>query len=161
MEHRPQRLTLLHPLQPHRGQAQMVGTEGRAGGKDPHAAIAPQTGRPHRRGPVLPDGFGELPDEPEMGEILQPPDGVRIPVGRFKDDAAPQLWHQPALAWHAELLRQLRMDAGDDLQSVHHSSLRPVSVRWDRMSLGRRLRRRACPATISRMPAASGMALRK
>ena len=93
----------------------MVGTEGRAGGKDPHAAIAPQTGRPHRRGPVLPDGSGELPDEPQVGEILQSPDGVRVPVGRFKDDAAPQLWHQPALAWHSELLRQLRMDAGDDL----------------------------------------------
>ena len=59
--------------QPHRGQADGVGPEGRAAGEDSHPAVSPQTGRPHGRRPIFADGFRKFPDQPDMGKLFQPP----------------------------------------------------------------------------------------
>src|SRR5699024_4330496 len=101
------------PLQLYGGEAQGVGPEGGAGGEDPQALVATQPGRPHRGGPALPHRLGELPDEPDVGELLQSPDGLRVPEFRFKDDTSPQTLHQAALPGDAELFGEVAVDAGD------------------------------------------------
>ena len=92
----------------------------------------------------------KLKDQPQVGKTLQPPQGVRIAVRRLKHDGSPELGHQAALPGYAEFFRQLCADAGDDIHG-HPHFLRPVSVRWARMSLGKRSSRTASPATMITM----------
>ena len=80
-----------------------VGPEGGAGGEHPHAGVAPQARGAHRGGPAVPHRLGELPDQPDVAEPLQPPQGVGIAVLRLKDhDAAldcPLCLGMPNLVW--------------------------------------------------------------
>ena len=115
-KHRADIRAVLDALQPHAGQAQRVGTEGRPGGKHAHAGVAAQPGRTHGGRPTVPHRAGELPHQPDVAEIFQPPQGIRIAVFRGKDDLAPQAVHQPALARNAELGGKSRMDVRDDFQ---------------------------------------------
>jgi len=153
VKHRPLRCVPLDARQRHGGQPQPVRPEGRPGGKHAHAGVAPQTGRPNSRRPVLPQRSVKLPDQPDVGKILQPPQGLRLAVGRFKDDAAGAVGHA-ALPWDAKFLRKGRFNAGDGCDVRHgQRSRRPVSVRWALISLGRRSRRTISPATMTAMPA--------
>ena len=109
---------LADACQLHAGQGDGVGPEGGAGGKDPHPGVAPQPGRTHRGGPGLPDGPVKDPDQPDVGEILQPPQGVGIPIGGFKDNISFQLLHQAALAGNAEFFGKIAADMGDGMHGI-------------------------------------------
>ena len=90
-----------------------LGREGGAGGKDAHPGVAPQPGRADRRGPGIPDGPVKDPDEPDVGEVLQAPEGVRVLIGRFENNVSLQLLHQPALPGHAEFFGEITVDMGN------------------------------------------------
>ena len=49
-----------------------------------------------------------------MRKILQPPQGVRVPVFRLKDHRGFQRVHQAALARNAEFGGEIAVDAGND-----------------------------------------------
>ena len=53
-----------------------------------------------------------------MGEILQPPQGVGIPVGGFKDNISFQLLHQAALTGNAEFFGKIAADMGDGMHGI-------------------------------------------
>ena len=77
---------MLHPQQVYAGKPQIVGAERGTGGEDAHAGVSAQPGRAHRGGPALTDGLGKLPDDPQVGEIFNAPQGIWIPELRLKDD---------------------------------------------------------------------------
>ena len=114
MEHRAQGVRVHNAVQPHGGEADGIGPEGGAAGEDPHPLIAPQPGRPDRGGPLRPLGLVKGPDQPDVGEALQPPQGVGIAVGLLKDHGGLQGVHQAALAGDAELGAEVAVDPGDD-----------------------------------------------
>ena len=107
---------VLDGLQPDAGQAQRVGPEGGAGGKDAHPGVAAETGRADGGRPALPHRAGELPHQPDVAEIFQPAHGVGAAVFGGEDDLAPQTVHQPALAGDAEFGGEGGADMGDDLE---------------------------------------------
>ena len=113
-QNRACRILQIHPLQLHAGETDGVGPEGRAGGKHSHAPVSSQTGRPHSGGPPL--ALRKLPEQPQVGEILQPSEGLRHPVGRQKLHPAQKLLHQAALSGNAEFLRKLCANVADRLQ---------------------------------------------
>ena len=112
----------LHPHQAHGGQADGVGAEGGAGGKHPQPPVAAQAGRAHGGGPAVPDRPAELPEQPDMGEALQPADGLAAAELRLKDHGGAQGVHQPALARDAEFGGKVAVEPGNDVYSVVHSS---------------------------------------
>ena len=57
---------------------QIVGAERGTGGKDSHPGITAQPRWTHRGRPALPDSLGKLPDDPQMGEFLNAPQGIRV-----------------------------------------------------------------------------------
>ena len=61
----------------------------------------------------LPDGPVKDPDEPDVGEVLQAPEGVRVLIGRFENNVSLQLLHQPALPGHAEFFGEITVDMGN------------------------------------------------
>ena len=103
MEHRPPVRVKLHGIQLHGGKPHRIGPEGGPGGKNAHPRISSQPGGPHRRGPFLPDSPGKFPDEPQVGKLLNAPQGIRIPVLRLKNDLRLQIRDQAALARDPEL----------------------------------------------------------
>ena len=64
---------------------------------------------------MLPYRLGKLPDEPDVGEILQPPHRFRCPIVRGEDDLRGQLLHQAALPGNAELGGEVAVNVGDDV----------------------------------------------
>ena len=108
-------LGMLHPQQLDAGQAQIVGPEGGAGGEDADSGVAAQTGRAHRGIPAGADGLGKLPDDPQVGEILNAPQSVGVAELRLEDDGGLELLHQTALAGNAELGGKIGVHPGDDL----------------------------------------------
>ena len=115
MEDRPLGVGVFDAVQPHGGQADGIGPEGGTAGKHAYPLIAAQPGRPDSRGPIRPLGLMEGPDQPDVGEALQPPQGVRIAVGRLKDHGRLQRVHQTALPGDAEFGAEVAADPGDDL----------------------------------------------
>ena len=115
MDHRPQFRVLLHTVNLHAGKADGVGTEGGPGGKHPHAGVPAQPRRADRGGPGVPNRLGKHPHHPEVGEPLQPPQGVWIPVFWLKYDGGTQGVHQPALSGDAELGGKGAVHGGDDV----------------------------------------------
>lgn len=113
MEHRAQGVRVRDVVQPHRGEADGIGPEGGAAGKDSHPLIASQPGRPDCGGPFRPLGLVKGPDQPDVGESLQPPQGVRIAVGLLEHHGGLQRVHQTALTRDAELGAEVAADAGD------------------------------------------------
>ena len=103
----------------HNGETQTVRAKGRTGGEHPQPRIPSQTGRPHRGLPALPFIFRKFPQKPDMAELLQPPDRVRIPEFRFKNDPSLQILHQSALPGDPEFFREIRMDMRDRLNLIH------------------------------------------
>ena len=112
-------------------KADGIGPEGGAGGEDPQPGVSPQPGGPDRGGPVRPDRLGELPDQPDMGKALQPPQGVGVSELRLKDQLGPQGLHQPALPGNAEFFPELGFDPRHDL---HFMQLRHRSASFARRS---------------------------
>ena len=117
-EHRTEPVRVLDGLQLHRGQPDGIRPEGRTAGEHPHPLIAAQPGRPDGGGPLRPLGLMEYPDQPDVGEPLQPPEGVRVPVGLLKDHGGGEGVHQPALAGHAEFGAEIAADMGDGLHGI-------------------------------------------
>ena len=113
MEHRAQGVRVRDVVQPHRGEADGIGPEGGAAGKDSHPLIASQPGRPDCGGPFRPLGLVKGPDQPDVGESLQPPQGVRIAVGLLEHHGGLQRVHQTTLTRDAELGAEVAADAGD------------------------------------------------
>ena len=134
VEQRPQSGVKLHPLQPHGGQADGVGAEGGAGGKDPYAGIPAQPGRTDRGGPLFPDSLGELPQKPDMGKILQSPHRVGVSKFRHELDHGLQAVHQAALPGDAELGGKVGVDMGDMVhRSLVHDALPSAAAPPDRL----------------------------
>lgn len=88
---------LLHTQKADAGQPQIVGAERGTGGEDAHPGVSAQPGRAHGGRPALPDSFGKLPDEPQMGKVLNAPQSVGIAEFRLEDDGGAEGFHQPAL----------------------------------------------------------------
>ena len=123
-QHRPLRCVGLHLHQADAGEPHGIGPEGGAGGEDAHALISPQPGRPHRGGPALVGG--EIPDQPEVGEALQPPEHVRIPIRRFKHHPGPKLRHQARLPGNPKLPGKITPNSGNHIHC--HLHLVPLPV---------------------------------
>ena len=115
---------VLHTQELYTGQPQIVGAERGAGCENTHARISTQPGRSYGRGPALADGFGKLPDDPQMGEFLNTPEGIGIPEFRLKNDGAAQFLHQTALTGDTELGGKIAVHPGNDLNIYIHY-LRP------------------------------------
>ena len=109
---------MLHTQQLHAGKPQVVWPERGTGGEDTHAGVAAQPGRPYRRRPALPNRFGKLPDNPQMGKILNSPQGIGVPEFRLKDDGGAQFFHKAALPGNAEFCGEIAVHPGNDL-NIH------------------------------------------
>ena len=99
----------------HAGEPDGVGTEGRTRGEDAHAPVAAEPRGPHRRRPSLLLYLRETPDQPQMGELLDTAQRLRVPELGLEHDARPQRRHQPALPRNPEFRRELAADTSDDL----------------------------------------------
>ena len=104
----------------HHGQAQGIGPVGRARREHADPGVAVHLRRTYRGAPggifrgffvtvvaafllCRSESFGEVPDEPDMGIVLQPPQRVGIAVRRLEHDGPFQLGHEPGLPGNAEL----------------------------------------------------------
>lgn len=99
----------------HAGETDGVGTEGRTRGEDAHTPVAAEPRGPHRRRPSLLLYLRENPDQPQMGELLDTAQRLRVPELGLEHDARPQRRHQPALPRNPEFRRELAADTSDDL----------------------------------------------
>ena len=113
-QHMPVLGMLLNSQKPHRGQPDGIWPEGRAGGKDADAAVSSQLWRAHGGGPGIAYGLGKLPDQPQMGKLLQPTQRKRVPVFRLEDNQRLQRIDQAALARDTKLGGKVCVDAGND-----------------------------------------------
>ena len=114
---------LLHTQKTDAGQPQIVGAEGGAGGEDPHPGVSTQPGRAHSGKPTLPDSLGKLPDDPQMGKVLNAPQSVGIAEFRLKDNGGAEGFHQPALPGDAEFGGKVAVHPGNDLNidRIHYA----------------------------------------
>ncbi len=76
------------------------------------ASAATPAGAAGLWGPFRPLGLVKGPDQPDVGESLQPPQGVRIAVAP-RTPRRPQRVHQTTLDGDAELGAEVAADAGD------------------------------------------------
>lgn len=123
MQNRAEFPGLLHAQKADAGQPQIVGAERGTGGEDPHPDVSAQPGRAHGGRPALPDSFGKLPDEPQMGKVLNAPQGVGIAEFRLEDDGGAEGFHQPALPGDAEFGGKVAVHPGNDLNidRIHYA----------------------------------------
>ena len=114
---------LLHTQKTDAGQPQIVGAEGGAGGEDPHPGVSTQPGRAHGGRPALPDGLGKLPDDPQMGKVLNAPQSVGVAEFRLKDNGGAEGFHKPALPGDTELGGKVAVHPGDDanIDRIHYA----------------------------------------
>ena len=114
---------LLHTQKADAGQPQIVGAERGTGGEDAHPGVSAQPGRAHGGRPALPDSFGKLPDEPQMGKVLNAPQSVGIAEFRLEDDGGAEGFHQPALPGDAEFGGKVAVHPGNDLNidRIHYA----------------------------------------
>jgi len=106
-----------HFFQLYRRQPDGIRTERRTGGEYAHPGIAAQPWRTHRRRPLLPHRLGKLPDQPDVGKILQSPERIGIPVFRRKDDPGTETVDQSTLPGNAELGGKVIFDMGNDFHA--------------------------------------------
>ena len=97
-----------------------LGRKGERVAKTPTRVLPPSRGGPDGGGPAVPHGLGELPQQPDMAELLDAPQGAGVPVGRFEHHPGPQGIHQAALAGDAKFFGKVALDVGD---SVHGKRL--------------------------------------
>ncbi len=103
------------PVQLDHREAEGVGTKGGAGGKHPDPLVATQARRAHRRVPALHHGLVKHEAEPEVGELLDAAQHVRLIVGGQQLEAGAGRFDQTGLARDGELLLVGR---ADDTQGV-------------------------------------------
>ena len=108
---------LLHAQKADAGQPQIVGAEGGAGGKDAHPGVPAQPRRAHGGRPALADSLGKLPDDPQMGKVLNAPQSVGIAEFRLEDDGGAKGLHKSALPRDAELGGKVTAHSGNDLNA--------------------------------------------
>ena len=61
------------------------------------------------------DRVAKLPQQPDMGKLLQPHNRVGIPIFGFKNNPALQFFHQSALPGDSEFFIKIRFYSGNDL----------------------------------------------
>ncbi|MNX28360.1 hypothetical protein D3C86_584640 [compost metagenome] len=107
----PQLATLsAHPVQLDHGEAEGIGAEGGASGKDPDPLVAAEARRTYRRVPALGHGLVKHEAEPEVGKLLYAPQHIRLIVGRQQLQAGAGRFDQAGLAGDGELLLVGRAD---------------------------------------------------
>ena len=120
----------IHPFQPDGREAQRIGAEWRARCEDAETPVAAQARRTDRRLPSPLRGRrigGKAPDQPDVFEFFQPPQGVGIAINARQMHFARQLRNQRTLARDAELLRERGMENGDGLHRARLTrGCRPV-----------------------------------
>ena len=114
---------LLHAQKTDAGQPQIVGAEGGAGGKDAHPGVPAQPGRAHGGRPALADSLGKLPDDPQVGKILNAPQGVGVAEFRLKDNGGAEGFYKPALPGDTEFGGKVAVHPGDDanIDRIHYA----------------------------------------
>ena len=138
-EHWTLRSVPFHPVQLDAGQANGIGPKRGSSCKHPHADIPSQPRRTNGGRPALPPVLRELPDQPQVGKTVNPPQCLRIAELRFKDHLGLQFCHQSRLAGNAELGRKVRTNVGNRLHDTRllKKSARPSPGRaglvlsWD------------------------------
>ena len=112
-----------HPVKLYARKTEAVGAEGGTGGEDAETHITAQTWRTNgetlnfelcarlcRLARPRTLSFRELPDEPEIIEILKPANGLCLPVFWYENDASRQLTDKSALPRNTELRLQRRFE---------------------------------------------------
>ena len=64
-----------------------------------------------------------MPDQPQMGEVLDAPESVGVAVGRGEDDGGAEAVYQSALPGDAEFGGEVAADVGDGGEGVGHGNL--------------------------------------
>ena len=95
-----------------------LGRKGERVAKTPMRALPPSRGGRTVGGTLLPDCPVKHPDQPDVGKLFQSPQGIRIPVSRFKYNVGLQFLHQTALAGNAELFGKFTVDMGNGLHGI-------------------------------------------
>ena len=97
-------------LEEAREKAQAIRAERGPRGKDADPCIAAQPGRPHGCRPVLTQGRGKLPDQPQMAIFPDSPQGLGLSKFPREHNLARQGRHNAALAGNAEFRGKRRPD---------------------------------------------------
>ncbi len=123
--HRPQLQPELAPcpadaVQLDHGEAEGVRAEGGAGGKDPDPFVAAEARRAHGRVPALVHGLVKHEAYPEMGELLDAAQHVRLIVGGKQLEAGAGRGDQAGLAGDGELLLVGRADDPEGIDVELH-----------------------------------------
>ena len=113
-EHRPHVRALLNSFQLYAGKPQRVRPEGRPGGEYTYTGVAAKARRAHGRGPAVPHRRRQNCHTSQIWLKSSSRAGVGVAVFRGKNDLAPQLFYQSALARDAELGGKGGMDMGND-----------------------------------------------
>lgn len=123
MQNRAEFPSLLHAQKTDAGQPQIVGAERGTSGEDAHPGVSAQPGRAHGGRPALPDGLGKLPDDPQVGKILNAPQGVGVAEFRLKDNGGAEGFHKPALPGDTEFGGKVAVHPGDDanIDRIHYA----------------------------------------
>ena len=114
---------VFHPDKPHAAESQRIRTERGARREHTHARIPTQPRRTHRRRPAVPDCFGELPYQPQVGVLLNSPERLRHAEFRLEHQRRAEFVDQSALSWYSELLRKIRAYHSDLFQCDHFALL--------------------------------------
>lgn len=109
---------VFHSCQFNRRQTYIIWAERRSGCEYAHSFIAAKFWRLYCCTPVLPFGFMEFPQDPDVGEILQPPEGFRLPVFRQKNDRSGQFIHQTALSGNPKFFLKICIYVSDDIHDA-------------------------------------------
>ena len=96
---------ILYTVNAHTRKAEMIGTEGRACGKDAHATIAAQSWRPYCERRALRVGR-KFPYEPQIVKAFDAAQGLHMTVGRFENNAAREAFDKTALTRNAKFRLQ-------------------------------------------------------
>lgn len=102
MQDGPLRTVQVKAAETYAGQADGVGTKGRARGKYAPARVAAKPGWAHRGLPTLPQVAGDEPYEPDMRAALYAAQGIRIAELRRENYVGLQLRDHTALARDTE-----------------------------------------------------------
>ena len=113
--HRPQLQPQLapfatDPVQFDHREAERIGAEGGASGKDADPLVAAKARRAHRRVPALRHGLVKDEAEPQMGELLDAAQHIRLIVRGEQLEAGASRFDQTGLAGDGELLLVGRAD---------------------------------------------------
>ena len=119
-----------HPVQFDHREAERIGAKGGTGSKDPDPLVAAQARRAHRRIPPLLHGLVKDEAEPQMGELLDAAQHVRLIVGGAQLEAGTGRFDQAGLARNGELLLVGRADnpEGVDFELHGGSWLKTLAI---------------------------------